>query len=212
MMKRFCCLLLAAAMLLLCGCQPANTEPVVGPDTGDVQPYYPEEAIPVVVPLVTRLENGDIEATIHAGLLTEGETEVLTPAQKEDGFLSAVRNEDKSITYTIAGEHYEEFLKKHQQACRDAIVDGAASGTFESVYKVEINDDFSFAKATAETVGYSAVDAVEASFQTAIYAIRAQAFDINAVGTCTIVVVDETSGEEHERHVYPDEFELYPAE
>ena len=210
-MKRIVCIL-AALMLLFCGCQPALREPVVGSDTGDLQPYYPEEATPVVVPLVERLENGDVQATIHGGLLTEGESEVLTAAQKADGFLSAVLNEDKSVTYTIAGDKYEAFLKKHQDTCRSQIVDGAASGTFESVYKVEINEDFSFAKATASTIGYSGVDAVESCFQTAIYAIRAQAFDINAVGTCTVVVVDETTGAEHERHVYPDEFELFADE
>lgn len=212
-MKRIGILLCALCLVLLCGCgnQEAHTSPISG-DSGDAQPYYPEEATPVVVPLVKRLENGDIQATIHGGLLIDDEGDVLTEEQIADGFIDAVRNEDSSVTYTIAGDRYDAFLEKHKQVCRDAIVDGAASGSFESVYAAEVNDDFSFVKATAETAGYASLDAAEACFQSAIYAIRAQAFDINAPGTCTISVVDETSGEEHERHIYPDEFQLFPVE
>ncbi|MBQ3094096.1 MAG: hypothetical protein IJC52_02895, partial [Clostridia bacterium] len=195
-MKRIMCLL-CAVLLLCCGCSGnANKEPVTGPPgSDDLRPYYREEAVPVVVPLVTRLENGDVQMTIHGGLLMNGESDVLTEEQKADGFLTAVRNEDQSVTYTIAGDRYEAFLKKHQQSCRDAIIEGGDSGAFESVYKVEINEDFTFAKGIAETAGYSGVDAAEAAFQTGLYAIRAQAFDINAAGTCTVSIVDETSGE-----------------
>ncbi len=211
-MKRIWIVLCVMA-LLLCGCGTANEEPLTSTDTaGDVQPYFPEEAIPVVVPLVERLENGDIQATIHGGLLIDDESEELTEAQVADGFIGAVRNEDRSVTYTIAGDRYEAFLEKHKQICRDAIVNGAASGAFESVYKVEVNEDFSFMTGTAETEGYSGLDAGEACFQSAIYAIRAQAFDINAPGTCVMVVVDESTGAEHERHTYPDEFHLFPAD
>ncbi len=210
-MKRICLLVCAILLLSLCGCTESgvSTPHDMG---GDVQPYYPEEAVPVIVPLVKRLENGDVEATIHAGLLLNGESENLSENQIADGIIAAVRNEDRSVTYTIAGDRYEAFLKKMQDTCRREIVDGAASGSFESVYKAEVNEDFTFIKATAEMAGYSGVDAAEATFQSAIFAIRAQAYDINAAGTCTVVVVNETTGEELERHVFPDEFELYPDE
>lgn len=212
-MKRWCAVLCAVLVMMFCGCAEETGGVSTPHDMGsDVQPYYPEEALPVIVPLVKRLENGDIEATLHGGLLLEGESEVLTAEQVADGFLAGVRNEDGSVTYTIAGDRYEAFLTKFQKRCRDIIVDAAASGSFESVYKAEVNEDFTFIKATAGTKGYSGVDAAEVTFQSAIYAIRAQAFDIHAAGTCVIVVVDETTGEEYERHTYPDEFELFPVE
>lgn len=214
-MKRVGCMICAIALMLLCcacGDPVALDEPIVGEVTDDVQPYFPEEPVPVVVPLVERLENGDIKATIHAGLLAEDESEVLTEEQKADGFIDAVRNDDMSVTYTIAADRYEDCVKKVQQECRDEIVNGTATGAFESVYAAEVNEDFTFVKATAESVGYSGLDAAEACFQLSIYAIRAQAFDINAAGTCVISVVDETTGAEHERHTYPDEMHLFPAE
>ncbi len=214
-MKRVLLTVCVLSLLLCCcacGDPVALDEPIVGEVTDDVQPYFPEEPVPVVVPLVERLENGDVQVTIHAGLLMEGESEVLSSAQKADGFIDAVRNDDMSVTYTIAGDRYEDYVKKVQQECRDEIVNGTATGAFESVYAAEVNEDFTFVKATAESAGYSSLDAAEACFQLSIYAIRAQAFDINAAGTCVISVVDETTGAEHERHTYPDEMYLFPAE
>ncbi len=211
-MKRMWIGLCAVSMLLLmmsgCGTQtPPPTE-----DMSNSEPYVPEEPVPVVVPLVERLENGDVQATIHAGLLLNGESEELSEQQIADGFLSGVRNEDQSVTYTIAGDRYEAFLEKHQEECRYQLVEGAASGAFESVYAAEVNEDFSFVKCTAASEGYAGLDAAEACFQSALYAICAQAYDIDAPGHCEIIVVDETTGGVHEQHFYPEEFRLFPVE
>jgi len=208
-MKRLLCVCLMM-MVVLCGCTTIPEEPL--PPADDLQPYYPEEAVPVVVPLVERLEDGNVTVTVHAGLLLNGESEELSEQQIEDGYLEAVRNEDQSVTYTIAGDRYEAVKKAVQDDCRYHLVEGAAAGSFESVYKVEVNEEFSFIKATAETIGYNPLDAGEACLQSAIYAMRAQAYDIDAVGYCEMIVVDETTGAEHERHRYPDELQLFPAE
>lgn len=212
-MKRILISVCVIGLVLLCGCtKTATATPLTGESNGDVKPYYPEEAVPVVVPLVERMENGDVKATIHGGLLIDDEGDVLTEKQIGYGFIDAVRNDDASVTYTIAGDRYESFLEQYQQYCRECLIGAAESGAYESIYAAEVNEDFTFVKMTAETLGYSGLDAAEACFQTGIFAIRAQAFDINAAGTCTVIVVDETSGEEYDRHIFPDEFQLYPVE
>ena len=211
-MKRIGAMLCAVCLLLgLCACG-GQTPPAPVEDTSNEQPYYPEEAVPVVVPTVEFLENGDVNVTVHAGLLLNGESEELSEEQIKDGYLSAVRNEDQSVTYTIAGDRFEEASKKVRDDCRYHIVEGTAAGSFESVYAAEVNEDFSFVKCTAESVGYNPLDAAEACFQTAILTMRAQTYDPNAPGTCEVIVVDETTGAVHERHIYPDELTLFPAE
>ncbi|MBR5134671.1 MAG: hypothetical protein IKV35_03640 [Clostridia bacterium] len=214
-MKRWWILAAALLLLLCCGCENgAGGDALVTPQTGpndDLRPYYPEEAIPVVLD-AHYLDNGDVQVTIHGGLLINDESEVLNDQQIADGFISGVRNEDQSVTYVIAGDRYDEFLANHKKRCRDAIINGAASGAYESIYAAEPTEDFSYVKATADTEGYSGLDASEAIFETGYYAIRAQAFDVNAVGKCLVEVVDETSGEVLTSRVYPEEFDLFPVE
>ncbi len=217
-MKRAWLAAAVAVLMLLCGCTTdsvpdAYETPVTGaPGNDDAQPYYPEEAVPVVVPLVEYNENGDVLVTVHGGLLIDDEGDVLTAQQIEDGFIGAVRNEDKSVTYTIAGDRYEDFVEKHKQRSRDLIIDSAESGAYESIYKADPNEDFTEIICTADTEGYAGLDASEAIFQSGYYAIRAQAYDINAKGKCVVIVIDETTGEEKDRRVYPEEYDLFPAE
>jgi len=213
-MKRLILLLCAAAMLF-CGCSVQETDPnaPLTPKTGvggDMKPYYPEEAIPVEHKAV-RLENGDVQVTIHAGLLIDEFSDVLTAEQREQGFTNAVLNEDKSVTYTIAADQYDAFLTAHQERYRAKIKNAAASGAYETVIAAEANEDFTFVTTYAEGQWYSGLDGGEAIFQTAVYAIFAQAFDVDAPFKSTVVVVDE-KGTELLRGNYPEDFHLFPKD
>ena len=193
-MKRLICMLLACAFLL-CGCgeQPAE-EP---------QNELPE-SIPVVVPIGERTAEG-VKVTIHAGLLGMN-TEYLTEEQKADGFINAVRNEDDSVTYLIDGAKYDAFVEKdYQRTCKS--IDETVQGNFPSVTGVTYEKDLSAVTLTVmrDTYLYS-VDAL-AVFAVGTLVITHQAYDLDAVGSCTITVFDE-NGEQISQNKYPDELVL----
>ena len=108
-MKRWICLFFVC-LFVMCGC---NTQSAQDPRT--------EQPIenPVVVPIGERTAEG-VKVTVHSGLLGVN-PEVLTEEQKADGFISAVRNEDDSVTYTIANDKYDAFVEKKRQSTCDSI-------------------------------------------------------------------------------------------
>ena len=188
------CLLLAC-LCLLCGC---GAQPAEEPQN------ELSESIPVVVPIGERTEEG-VKVTIHAGLLGIN-TEYLTEEQKADGFLSGVRNEDDSVTYTIDSAKYEAFVEKHyQKTCIS--IDETINGNFPSVTGVSYEKDLSAVTLTVmrDTYLYS-VDAL-AVFAVGTLVVTHQAYDLDAVGTCTVTVLDE-NGEQISQNVYPDELVL----
>ncbi len=188
------CLLLAC-LCLLCGC---GAQPAEEPQN------ELSESIPVVVPIGERTEEG-VKVTIHAGLLGIN-TEDLTEEQKADGFLSGVRNEDDSVTYTIDSAKYEAFVEKHyQKTCIS--IDETINGNFPSVTGVSYEKDLSAVTLTVmrDTYLYS-VDAL-AVFAVGTLVVTHQAYDLDAVGTCTVTVLDE-NGEQISQNVYPDELVL----
>ena len=184
-----------ACVLLLCGC---GAEPAEEPQT-DLP-----ETIPVVVPIGERTEEG-VKVTIHAGLLGVN-TEYLTAEQKADGFISGERNEDDSVTYLIDSAKYDAFVEKdYQKTCTS--IDETVKGNFPSVTGVSYEKDLSAVTLTVmrDTYLYS-VDAL-AVFAVGTLVITHQAYDLDAVGTCTITVLDE-NGEQISQNVYPDELVL----
>lgn len=195
-MKRILCLLLACVLLGGCTVQP--NEP---PNTGSVLP----EAIPVVVPIAQRTEDGHVQVTIHNGLLGMN-SEVLSDEQKADGFLSGVRNEDGSVTYTIDGAKYEAFLAKRYQATCTSIEE-TVRGNYASVTDVSYEEDLSAVTVTVLRDAYEySVDALVV-FALGTLVITYQAYDMDAAGTCVITVLDE-NGEQVSKTVYPDELIL----
>ncbi len=192
-MKRLICILMIL-VIGLCGCaqQPS--------DTGEGESTLPTSP-PVIVPIGERTEEG-VKVTIHSGLLGMN-SEYLSEEQKADGFLSGVRNEDDSVTYTIANDKYEAFVEKSRQNALKSI-DETVRGNFGSVTNVECEPDLSAVKLTVRRVDYEySVDAIVV-FAVGSLAVIHQAYDVDAPGTCVITVVDE-DGKQVSRNVYPDE-------
>lgn len=191
-MKRWICLLIAC-MLMLCGCNAQTTE---DPST--------EPNDPVVVPIGERTAEG-VKVTIHSGLLGM-DSEVLSDAQKADGFLDAVRNEDDSVTYTIANDKYEAFVEKKRQTMCNSITQ-TVNDSFQSVTSVTYEPDLSAITLTVRRADYEfSVDAI-AVFAVGSMAITYQAYDIDSAGNCVITVLDE-NGEQVSKTVYPEELIL----
>ncbi len=192
-MKRLLCVLLSCLLLSGCASQPVEETPVTEPTS-----------IPVVVPIAERADGG-VKVTVHAGLLGM-DSEVLSDEQKADGFVDAVRNEDGSVTYTIDETKYEAFReKKYQKTCTS--IDETVRGNFPSVTGISYEKDLSAVTITAmrETYEFSVDSLVVFAVGTLIIAY--QAYDIDAVGTCVITVLDE-NGEQISETVYPDELIL----
>ena len=195
-MKRVICILLSCLMLIGCSAQPTD-DPQGG---GSVMP----DSIPVVVPIAERTDEG-VKVTIHEGLLGM-DSEVLSEEQKADGFLSGVRNEDGSVTYTIANDRYDAFVEKsYQKTCIS--IDETVRGNFPSVTGITYEKDLSAVTITAmrETYEFSVDSLVVFAVGTLI--ITHQAYDIDAVGTCVITVLD-VNGDQISKTVYPDELIL----
>jgi len=191
-MKRWICILLVS-ILTLCGC---NAQPTEDPST------VPND--PVIVPIGERTAEG-VKVTIHSGLLGM-DSEVLSDAQKADGFIDAVRNEDDSVTYTIANDKYEAFVAKKRRAMCDSITQ-TVNDSFQSVTSVTYEPDLSAITLTVRRADYEfSVDAI-AVFAVGSMAITYQAYDIDAVGNCVITVLDE-NGEQVSKTVYPEELIL----
>ncbi len=195
-MKRVFCLLFSCLMLVGCVAQPSEGTQ----DGGTALP----ETIPVVVPIAERTEEG-VKVTIHAGLLGM-DSEVLSDEQIADGFLSGVRNEDGSVTYTIDGSKYDAFVQKsYQKTCTS--IDETVRGNYASVTGISYEKDLSAVTVTVFRDAYEySVDALVV-FAVGTLVIAHQAYDIDAVGTCVITVLDE-NGEQISKTVYPDELIL----
>ena len=195
MMKRIFALLLAA-LLLLSGC--GNSESV------EETPPVTEDTIPVVVPIGERTEEG-VKVTIHAGLLGM-DTEFLSETQKENGFIAAVRNEDRSITYTISTDAYDAYIqKKYQDTCSS--MESTVKDSFGSVTNLSYEPDLSAVTLTVRRNDYEySVDTLVV-FAVGSMVIGYQAYDLEAPGKCVITVVDE-EGKQISQNVYPDELVL----
>lgn len=194
-------------VLLLCGCQASSSEengtktPVTGAGTlGTLPP-----TIPVVVPIGERTENG-VNVTIHAGLLGNN-SEVLSQTQIDDGFTEAVRNEDGSVTYTIAADRYDAFAARCREEAYKSIMYTAQSGNYVSLETVECAQDLS--SITLHVIREYYAESMDGLmvFGTGLIAVTAQAYDLEAPGTCVITVVDE-HGVVISETVYPDELIL----
>lgn len=194
-MKRVWCVITAALMLCgaLCGCQTQE------PPVNELDPNYNPN--PIVVPIGERTEEG-VKITIHAGLLGMDPT-TLTETQIADGFLDAVRNEDESVTYTIATDRYDAFVVKNSESTKSLIRE-TVSSSYASVTDVEIAEDLSAVTLKVIRADYEySVDAL-AVFSVGSMAIIGQAYDLNAPGSCVITVVDE-NGEQLTQTFYPEE-------
>jgi len=180
-MKRICCV--ALCFLLLCGC---TAQPIEQPDDG-----VPTSS-PVVVPIGEETDKG-VCVTIHPGLLGMN-SEVLSDAQIADGFIDAVRNEDDSVTYTIATDRYEAFVADNLAKTK-ATIDETVRGNYPSVTSIEYTEDLSAITlhVIRENFEYS-VDAISV-FAVGTLAIMEQAYNIHAPGRCVITVLDENGAE-----------------
>lgn len=201
-MKRVFSLLLIL-LLVLCGC---GEEPIDDtPPQGEVDLPVEEETSNIVIPIGERADEG-VKMTIYGGLLGN-DSEVLSQTQIDNGFIDAVRNEDDSVTYTIAADRYDGFIADFRARAKRSIEMTAEDGNYASLIAVECTDDLSAIKLTVDEGLYSqSMDAL-AVFGTGLIAVTAQSYDIDAPGVCIITVVNE-AGEEISRTEYPKELIL----
>jgi len=204
-MKRIAVLMLAVLLLFVgCAAPDSGSEyPKVGSADDDARPYYPPEPIPVVVPLAERVE-GAVKVTIHKGLLGN-DTEVLTDKQKEDGFLDAVRNEDESVTYTIAEDKYDALVERHRSNNYGAIVHMLVN--YDSISLIECTDDLSQIDIYAIRDEFVHSTEGEVVFGVGLHAMLGQMYNIDAPGVCVITVYDENN-EIIEQTTYPEQLNL----
>ena len=199
-MKRNLCVLvvLAVLMMLCCACSETPAEPEVPAD--DLRPL--PEAIPVVVPIGERTEDG-VKVTIHGGLLGE-RGEELSEQQIADGFIDAVRNEDDSVTYTIATDKYDALVARYRADARAAILYTVEDGSYYSLKSIDCAEDLS--EITFHVDGNYFRESMDELmvFGNGMIAITAQAYDLDAPGTCVLRVFDE-NGEQIVERIYPDE-------
>lgn len=203
-MKKIAMLVLSL-VLLLAGCAaPVQDDPNVG-TTGDAQPYYPPEPVPVVLPIAERID-GAVKVTVHGGLLGD-DTEVLTDAQKADGFIDAVRNEDDSVTYTISEDKYDAYVERLRSNHYNTILYMGVNA--DAVTDIKCTDDLSAIDIYVIRNEYVQSTAGEIVFGVGLNAMHGQVYNIDAPGTCVITVYDEYN-EIVEQVTYPDELVLYP--
>ncbi len=207
-MKRVFCGVFAALLLLSAGCasqpQQGDVYPIVG-SGGDVQPYYPPEPIPIVIPLAERTDEG-VKVTIHAGLLGMNNEE-LTEAQVADGFTDAVLNEDGSVTYTIAEDKYDAFVERERQTAYNGILSASQSADLGSVTDITCTEDLSAVGIYVIEDEYLYSTDAEVVFGAGLTAVMGQMYNIDAPGTCVIKVYNE-AGDVIDEVIYPDELVL----
>ncbi len=190
-------------LVLLCGCTAAPTETPTAPTEETLQ-TLPTSA-PVVIPNGERTSDG-VKVTIHAGLLGEL-TEELTEQQVKDGYTAAVKNEDGSITYTIAADAYDTTVARYRADARAAILYTVEDGSYYSLKSAECAEDLSSITLHVDRALYEdSMDALMV-FGTGMIAVTAQAYDVEAPGRCVIKVVDD-AGATISETVYPDELIL----
>ncbi len=198
-MKRVYCLIFAL-LFVMCGCGAPE-------DEAPADDFQPQEEITsnIVIPIGERTDEG-VKMTIYGGLLGN-DSEVLSQTQIDNGFIDAVRNEDESVTYTIAADRYDGFITDFRARAKRSIEMTAEDGNYASLIAVECADDLSAIKLTVDEGLYAqSMDAL-AVFGTGLIAVTAQSYDIDAPGVCIITVVNE-AGETLSTTEYPKELIL----
>ena len=144
-----------------------------------------------------------VDIVIPASLVTEDASDKLTAEQKQHGIIKAVAQDDGSVTYTFKRSAYETYIAELKQTTANGLDQIIHDEDVTSIKTVSYNDDFSALTFTVDRAAFeNSTDGLTcygAYLAVSVYKAYAQLDD-----TCTITIVDETTGETLGSVTYPD--------
>ena len=145
-----------------------------------------------------------IEITLPASLFSDSENFDPDAYAEEQGFLSAVQNEDGTVTIKMTKAKYQEELDEMENSLEEDFSELVKGEDTPYIEEITHNDNFSLVTVKVDREGYeNAMDMT--SFAIGLSVSFYQMF-LEMEYRCQVDIVDSANGEVIKSTVYPDVF------
>ncbi|MDZ5712617.1 hypothetical protein [Jeotgalibacillus haloalkalitolerans] len=202
-MKKFSYLLLLISMLALAACSSEEDTSNGSGTAEDSKENKEEQSVEVDKGLL------NVELTLPASMFEGQDIDQLIAEAKEDGAKDVTKNDDGSLTYKMSKSDHKEMMQEIEAGMEESLNELITGEDFVSIKDISHNDSFDEFTVTVEK------EAFENSFDgfgiltLGMTGMIYQVYDGEDIDSAkvTVSIVDEATGEEFDKYVYPDDME-----
>lgn len=199
-MKKVLGLVLSLAMLLsLCGCgnnaakDESNTAPVEG--TGADKTEEPHGDFGAIGDVDVDAGLFNVTITVPSDFVEEGTTqEQLDEIVKENGYKSAILNDDGSVSYVMTKSQHKEMMEGIKDSIDESLAELASSEEYANIVSIEANDDYTKYKVTLASDEVDLMSGI-AVMGLYIFSGMYHVFNGTDLGNINIQYINEATGE-----------------